>query len=178
MAKLLTLVIVVCTQATAGIIDSTNISSAFFPQPSRLPLASQETQTFVRMAISDRFLARDIPDIGLLGTAKRIAVREDMPGAGHRLNHDALPTQEGYEFFLLSQAAAEARAAESGKPVHFITVDRAVISVGVAKVSLGVDVVLPPNLNLVKLCCCAGEAQFRRVGDRWLFVKWDAMVCA
>jgi hypothetical protein len=142
------------------------------------PMATSDIDVLVKQAVEDRFGARDLPDGNLLGKASRIAIREEMPEAGLKLNRGALPQRGGYEFFLISEVAAQAEADRVGRPVYFITVDRPSITDDTATISLGVDVVSPHEPKTIKMCCCTGQGQFRRTGGRWTFVKWGQMMCS
>jgi hypothetical protein len=138
---------------------------------------SADVELFVKRAIEDRFGAKNIPDGNLLGTSTRIAIREQTR-SGQKLTAKALPQREGYEFYLISQAVAQAEADKTSKPVHFITVDSAGIAGDTAWINLGVDVVLPRVPKVIKECCCSGLGQFRQDGERWVFVRWVNLICA
>jgi hypothetical protein len=114
----------------------------------------------------------------LLGKATRIAIREEMPDARLRLSRGALPQRAGYEFVLISEAAAQAEADRVRRAVYFITVDRPSITEDTATISIGVDVVSPREPKSIKMCCCNGVGQFQRAGGRWTFVKWVQMICS
>jgi hypothetical protein len=140
--------------------------------------ATPEIEMLVKQAVNDRFGARDLPDGNLLGKATRIAIREEMPEARLKLSRGALPQRGGYEFFLISEAAAQADADRLGRAVFFVTVDRPSIIEDTATISLGVDVVSPREPKSIKMCCCNGVGQFQRAGGRWTFVKWAQMICS
>ena len=89
-----------------------------------LPPPPAEVQAFVRAALTDRFRANDIPDLKLLDATRPIGVRTVMPQARLMLIEQALPVMDGYEFFLISAADAQAAADREGKPVAFVTVDQ------------------------------------------------------
>jgi hypothetical protein len=141
-------------------------------------MATSDVEVLVKQAVEDRIGARDIPDGNLLGKATRIAIREEMPEAGLKLGRAALPQLAGYEFFLISEAAAQAQADRVRRAVYFITVDRPSIIADTATVSLGVDVAFPREPKTIKMCCCTGQGQFLRVGGRWTFVKWGQTICS
>ena len=141
-------------------------------------MATPDIELLVKQSVEDRFGARDLPDGNLLGKATRIAIREEMPEAGLKLGRGALPQRDGYTFSLTSGAAAQTEADRSGRPVFFITVDRPAITDDTATISLGVDVASPREPKSIRMCCCTGQAQFQRVGDRWMFVKWAQMICS
>lgn len=147
--------------------------------PADLPPAPDNIQAFVRAALEDRLAARSLPDLGLLGQDKRIAIRADMRVAGSRLDDRALPQVPGYEFYMISTAAVTAQAARTKTEIAFVTVDRPEIrDNGEATIWLGVDTADPPDPRSVKLCCCDGEARFRRVDGRWTFVEWGVTRCS
>jgi hypothetical protein len=154
------------------------LGSQAVPVPAELALASPEIQRFVKQAIEDRFAARDLPDGNLLGTSARVAVREELPRAGLRLGAAALPQRDGYAFYVISQAAAQLEADRKGREVIFITADAPSVTGEVATISLGVDFAAPKDPKRAKLCCCRGEAQFRRNDGRWTFVKWMSTICS
>lgn len=148
------------------------------PAPAELPVADEAIQLFVRAALEDRFAAKNLPDIGLLREQTRIAIREEMPAARLRLDQRALPHVHGLDFYLIAEATAQAQADRTKNNVTFVIVERPVITGDEASVLLGVDIVIPPNPKGAKLCCCDGEAQFRRVNGHWTFVKWGLTRCS
>ena len=142
------------------------------------PRASPDIELLVKQALEDRFAAGNVPDRNLLGASRRIAIREDMAQARLTLGSAALPQQEGYEFYLLSTTAAQAEADRTGQHVHFVLVDGPAISADLGVVWIGVDFVAPRDRKMIKLCCCSGRGQFRRIDGRWTFVKWLETVCS
>ena len=140
-------------------------------------VASPEIHLLVKQALEDRLSEARLPGGELLASA-RVGVRVEMPLAGLRLGPEALPTHAGYEFYLVSAATAQVEADKTGERVHLIFVDRPSISGDSARVSLGVDIVWPREPQQIKLCCCIGEAEFRRTNGRWIFVQWANMVCS
>jgi hypothetical protein len=146
--------------------------------PAELPVADESIQRFVRAALEDRLAAKNLPDLGLLRDQPKIAIREEMPAARLRLDQRALPHVHGFDFFLISEAAAQAQADRTRNRIPFLTVERPVINGDEASVWLGVDMVIPPNPKAVKMCCCDGEARFQRVKGHWTFVKWGLERCA
>ena len=140
--------------------------------------AGIEIQAFVRQALEDRLEAGNLPDGNLLRNSTRVALREEMPAAGMKLGSEALPRRKEYEFYLISTAAAQSEADKIGKPVYFIIVDQASVGEDTATALLGVDLVLPRDSTMTKLCCCRGVAQFRRIAGRWTFVTWANRVCS
>ena len=103
---------------------------------------------------------------------------QELPATGLRLSQSALPSRDGYDFHLISVRDAQSEAERTRMTIYFITVDRPAITGDTATIWLGVDFVLPPDPNLVKSCCCVGEAHFRRVEHRWKFFKWGRGACA
>jgi hypothetical protein len=140
--------------------------------------APDGVQAFVKAALTDRFQANDIPDFKILGTSYRIAIRSTMPEAAMTLTDAALPAVNGYQFFLLSPADAQTAADRRHESVSFITVDRPRIEGDRASIWLGVDVAEPADSNMIWLCCCRGEAEFRRTSRGWSFVKWGTTRCS
>lgn len=148
------------------------------PSAQVLQPASAEVESLVQQALQDRLTAQQLPDIKLLGSGPRIAIRDEIPSAALRLSLGALPKREGYEFYLISPSAAQSEANRTRMPVHFIAVDRPEISGDTATLWLGVDVVFPADPTLVKMCCCRGKAELHRAGNRWTFVKWVEYLCS
>lgn len=140
--------------------------------------ATGEIESLIKQALEDRLAANDLPDGNLLSGSRRIAVRDEMPEASLTFSAAALPRRDGYAFYLISTATAQTDADQNGQEMPFITIDRPSIGQDTAMIWLGVDVAAPRNPNLVRLCCCSGEAQFRRVEHRWRFVKWDVVMCS
>jgi hypothetical protein len=140
--------------------------------------ASPEIEAFVRAALQDRFAADDIPDLSLARAPHRIGIRREMGRAHLLLSDSALPSIDGYEFFLQPEADAQAIADARNSGVLQIVVDEPRINGDAATISIGTDQVLPRDPNLVKLCCCTATLQFHRVKDRWTFVRSIAVVCS
>jgi hypothetical protein len=140
--------------------------------------APEEVERLVRQALEDRIAAQDIPDGNLLRNATKTAIREEMPRSGLKLSRGAVPQLQGFEFYLISEATAQGEADKTRRPVYFITVDVPSIAGETATISIGVDLVLPRDSADVKLCCCTGSAEFRRLENRWKFVKWASTVCS
>jgi creatinine amidohydrolase/Fe(II)-dependent formamide hydrolase-like protein len=138
----------------------------------------RDVEDFIRQALADRVRAGDIPDVGMLGAGRRIAVRPEMPAAQLTLGPGALPMVAGFEFVLLTAANAETEATRTKKNVPYLTVDRATIAGGEATLTLGVDFAAPGGGAAIKMCCCEGVAKFRRNGDRWVFVAWTGTRCS
>jgi hypothetical protein len=137
-----------------------------------------DIELLVRQALEDCLAGHNLPDIALLGKATSILIREELPSAGLKLSRSALPKRDGYDFRLISVPAARSEAERTHAPVYFITIDSPAITGGMATIWLGVDVEFPRDPNRVQLCCCEGEGHFRRVDDRWTFVKWATMKCS
>jgi hypothetical protein len=137
-----------------------------------------EIETFVKQAIEDRFAAKNIPDFNLLDKGTRVAILEEMPAARMRLGKGALPERAGYEFYFIALAATQQQADTMQRPVPFIAVDGPSIAGDTATLSMGVDVTFPTDPKIVKLCCCTGRGEFKRVDGRWTFVKWGQMICS
>ena len=133
---------------------------------------ADDVNAVIREVLADRIAAKDIPDFGLLSGAKRIAVRSDGVGLPLALEKDALPVLEGYELRLISSEEAQAEAERTGTNVHFIVVDRFRSFGDTASLWIGVDFAMAPNPDAVKLCCCSRSLTYRRVNDRWVFVRW------
>jgi hypothetical protein len=171
----------------AGLLVSSIVAAALRAQGDVAPQASPatalrpagaETETFVRQALEDRLAAGDLPDIGLLGQSKHIAIRRELPKAGLTLGPGALPKRDGYEFELISAAEARSEATRTKRTISFVAIDEPVITGETATIWLGADLAWPDDPNVVKLCCCEGKARFSRARDRWAFVRWDTMECS
>ena len=166
----------------ASVLSSQGVSCTLFDstfaQPIELRPATSEIESLVRQALEDRLEEEDLPDLGLLGKSTRIAVRQELPATGLRLSQSALPSRDGYDFHLISVRDAQSEAERTQMAIYFITVDRPTIAGDTATIWLGVDFVFPTDPNLVKSCCCVGEAHFRRVEHRWKFSKWGRGGCA
>ena len=144
--------------------------------------AGAELERLIRQVLEERLIAADIPDLHLLGAARRIAIRMELPRSGFALGADVLPRREGYEFRLISAAGALAEAERTKTRVYLLTVDRIEMMSDSTWMWIGTDVMEPPNSsgldpNVFKRCCCEAPVQYRRDGDRWVFVKWDVGVC-
>jgi hypothetical protein len=140
--------------------------------------ADAALQELVREALADRFVNRDIPDMGLLKDAKSVLVLREMYEAGLTLGPEALPDVPGVSFSLIATEDARERANKTKQNVGYIAVDRPAIAGTTATVWLGGDFEMPSNPNVLKMCCCAGEAHFEKRDGKWRFVKWGAGRCA
>jgi creatinine amidohydrolase len=140
--------------------------------------AGRDIEALVRQALEDRVRAGDIPDFQLLGGTRRIGVRRELPLAGLTLGPDALPRIDGYEFYLVSAATAQADADRTKEKIRFVTVDRPSIAAETATIWMGTDFVSPADPTMIKMCCCEGRATFRHAGERWVFVEWTTTRCS
>ena len=164
--------------AIAVVVASAARVAAAFSQNDAVRAATSEIEDLVRQALDDRFKAGDIPDLELLQERAHVLVLKEMPRARLQLSARALPTIAGTEFELIGADEASARAERSRKDVVYLTVNDPRIEGAAAFLWLGVDLAVPSKAGVVKMCCCAGRAEFRRAGDRWVFVKWAAMTCS
>jgi hypothetical protein len=126
----------------------------------------------VRQVLEDRLAAGDIPDIGLLRGAKRIAIRSNLPISRLTLGAGALPVRDGYEFRLITTTEAQAEADRTKTNTYFLAVDRVEISGDRATMWIGADLVTPSDPKIVKMCCCERSVGYRRVENRWVFEGW------
>jgi hypothetical protein len=139
--------------------------------PSQAQATASEVNALIRQVLADRILAKDIPDFGLLRGAKRIAVRSDL--VQFRLGQDALPALEDYELRLISTAEAQAEAERTQTNVYFIAIENfRMIGGDTAGLWIGVDFAMPSDPKRVKMCCCSRSLEYRRIEDRWVFVRW------
>jgi hypothetical protein len=152
------------------------VSSGITQQSAPAP-AGAEIDAIVRQILEERLAAGDIPDIGLLGNAKRIAIRSDLPKSRLLLGPRAVPERQGYEFRLISTAEATAEADRTKTSVHFISVDRLEKSADTVSLWLGTDFVLPSDSKNVKTCCCESLVKYQRTNGSWAFAGWGAGVC-
>jgi hypothetical protein len=145
--------------------------------PSQRQAMTSEIDGLVRQVLADRIAAKDIPDWGLLQGATRIAIRSDpirLP-----IGKDALPALEGYELELITAEEAQAAAERTRGNVRFIAIERLQIQGDTASLWIGVDVTMPADPKLIKMCCCSRGLDYRRAADRWVFVQWsDMMRCS
>jgi hypothetical protein len=149
--------------ASAAAVQDNNPTSQAQP-------AARDINALIRQVLADRIPAKDIPDSGLLRDAKRIAVRSDR--VRFPLGQDALPALDGYELRLISTEEAKAEAERTQALVHFIAIDHLQIGGDTASLVIGVDFTMPSDPNNVKMCCCSRSLEYRRVEDRWVFVRW------
>ena len=140
------------------------------PTPSSQAQATAEVDALVRQVLADRIAANDIPSLNVLRGAKRIAVRSDRVRLP--LGKDALPELEGYELRLISREEAQVEAERTQTFVYFIAIERLQIQGDTASLSIGVDFAMPPDSKLTKMCCCSRWLDYRRVENRWIFVRW------
>jgi hypothetical protein len=148
-------------------------------QQQDLPVAPPDVQAFVREALQDRLNADAIPDFHLLAHSPRVALRAEMPVTGLRLTEVALPRHERVDFYLLSTAVAQAQADRAGQDVFFVIVDLPEIHGETASLKMGSDVVIhrDPSRQMIKMCCCDGIAVFDKVDGKWVFARWERMIC-
>lgn len=143
--------------------------------------ASPEVLSVVRIALRDRLIAGDIPDIGVAREAAsvRLYVRADLPGSKLMLTSDALPDAPGVHLELITVAEARELAERTRQHVRFVTVDHVQIGADSATLWLGADFVAPEQPGIIKMCCCEGEARFVKRNGVWKFDKWTGpMRCA
>jgi len=142
--------------------------------PSGQAHATAEADAVVRQVLTDRIVAKDIPDFPLLGGAKRIAIRSDDVGFGLSLGKDALPALEGYQLRLITSAEGQAEAERTHALVHFISIDHLQIAGDTAGLWIGVDFTMPRDSKSTKMCCCSRSLEYRRVSNHWVFVRWGS----
>jgi hypothetical protein len=139
--------------------------------------ADAAVQEFVREALADRLAKRDIPDVNLLGKARDVLVRREMPGAGLTLAPEALPNLPDLSLSLIAEEVARAQANKTRKNVHYIAVDSPEIRGTTATLWIGVDFEMPEAKGMIKMCCCSAEGHFEKRDGRWHFVKWGDGRC-
>jgi catechol 2,3-dioxygenase-like lactoylglutathione lyase family enzyme len=148
------------------------------PQEASLAQASADVEAFVQQVLDERFSARDIPDLNLLGSSKTITVRQEMPQISRRLSQAALPKRDGYQFVLAPSSDIQAEANRTQRFVYYIWVDQAIIMDDAAKIAIGVDFVMPAGSTDVKLCCCDTRGYFQRRDNRWRVLQWTVVSCS
>jgi hypothetical protein len=151
---------------------------AFQPGPAYRAAASPEIEDFVRQALQDRFRAGDIPDMSLLDDRAHVFVLKEMPRAGLLLSTNALPTIDGTMFELIGLGEVKARAERTRQDAVYLAADDPRIDGATGFVRLGTNLTVPAKPDVIQTCCCVGRAEFKKVGSRWIFVKWGAMTCA
>src|SRR5262245_55357922 len=139
--------------------------------PSKAQPATGEVDALIRQVLADRIVAKDIPDFGLLGGAKRIAVQSDVVGLPLPLGKDALPVLEGYELRLISTGEAQAEAERTNANVHFIAIQNPKIfgnreSIDWSGLRDGSE------SDSIKMCCCSRSLEYRLAEGHWVFVRW------
>lgn len=147
----------------------------------QLPAAREvnpEVEAFVREAIADRFAAGRIPDMGMIEDRRHVFVLKQMPGDRFAVTPDALPKLPNTTLEPITVQDAEAMAKRTGRDVVYLVVGDPRVDGDTASLVLGVDLALPPDAGLVKMCCCTGRASFRRISNRWVFEKWVSQTCS
>jgi hypothetical protein len=147
-------------------------------RPQALRPLGPDLAALVHDAIADRFAAGNIPDLSLIEDRTHVFVLNELRAARAMLTEDALPQMEKTTFELISLEEAETKASQSGREVPYIAVDEPRIDGAAGTLSLGVDIALPRVAGMIKMCCCAGRAEFRRTPERWVFQKWAQMTCS
>jgi hypothetical protein len=143
------------------------------PSPvSAFATASVETEAFVREALHDRLLAGDIPDSQLIRRAegKPVFVRAEMPESRLQITSRALPSVAGTELSLITLAEARQVVSRSGQSLHLIAIDHVRVEQSTATLWLGIDLLVPAEV--LKMCCCEREAQFKKRDSSWVFDRW------
>lgn len=161
---------VLMAAAMLSIADAHAVAVQENSQPLPTQAATSEINSLIHQLLPDRIPAKDIPDYGLLRGATRIAVRSDL--GRFRLGQAALPVLEGYELRLLSTADAQAEADRTRAFIHFIAIENVQIAGDTASLWIGVDFTMPSDHKGVKMCCCSRALEYRRIDDRWVFVRW------
>jgi len=139
--------------------------------------ANPTIQAFVRQALTDRFAAHDIPDMGMLPETGEVLIRQETGNPDSDLTTESLPQATNRQFRLIQKSVAQARADATGTTIVFIFVGRVVVNGADATIMMGVDTVDRRSPGTVKMCCCQGEARYQRVGDQWKFMRWESSVC-
>jgi hypothetical protein len=140
--------------------------------PSTPALASPEIEAFVREALRDRLVARDFPDVSLLGLAdkKPVLVRAELPASGVQITARALPSVPDLVLTLITLPEAQRIATRTGQPLHLLAIDHVRVIQSDAAMWFGVDLLVPTGLG--KMCCCERDALFRKQADGWRFQRW------
>jgi hypothetical protein len=125
----------------------------------------------VRVALSDRFRARDIPDQNMLGDHDPVYLFDEMERSAYRLSPAALPAVAGKHFALV--ARTEARDLAYGRRgLWFLEVDAVELSGARAKLRIGVSAYPAATKDLVYGGGSA-DAEFNRGPDgNWEFASW------
>ena len=140
--------------------------------------ASAAVEDLVRQALQDRFGADDIPDLALLEDRSHVLLSSELRRARLQLTARALPRIEGTRFALIGVADAQALADRSHHDVVSLTVDDPAIEGDRASLWIGTDLTIPSQKGVVRMCCCEGRGDFKKMDGRWIFVKWALTRCS
>jgi hypothetical protein len=133
--------------------------------------APQEVDAFVRVALSDRFAAGDIPDQNLVADHNPVYLFDEMERSAYQLSPAALPEVAGKKFALATRTQAR-DLAYGRSSLCLLEVDGVELSGDRARLRIGVST-YPDVTKSLMYGGGSAEAEFRRGSDgKWMFVTW------
>ncbi len=139
---------------------------------------SQAVQVLASAALAHIAEARDLPDFGLVAADRPIFVSDFISGLGCELQDEVLPASSGLPLRLASPAQLQSAANTHGQAQYVEVSDARGFDDMHASIIIGVGMLLPEDSDQGLLCCCSGEATFRDVESKWVFIKWASSICS
>ena len=155
----------------------TNSSSSVAAPPEQVAKEDSATAALIRDALTWAFSSKNLPDYNIIADDDPVLIHAQIRSDGREIRDDALPLSER-KFELVFLYEAQERADATGRPLRMVVVDQPRIDGTKAFLLMGVELVLPTNSDLVKLCCCVGLAEFELVDGSWRFRAWVYQQCA
>jgi len=123
--------------------------------------------------------AQDLPDFELVGRSSPVLIDASVDAPDCRITQADAPQALGMRYSVVNEGALQQYANQRGK-VAFVGVNGAEIRDGGTRgtVHLGVAIKVAEKSNAALICCCGGEALFRKnAAGRWVFKAWGPVVC-
>jgi hypothetical protein len=126
-----------------------------------------EVDLLIRMLLEQSMTnPKDLADSTMLPTVGPVYVRAEIPGSpGAIVTPQALPRTG--RFVIKHAAELQAEADRTRKTVPFIAFTTAEVIGDRATAEHGVDIAVPTDPNVIKMCCCSERKQYVRKGATW-----------
>lgn len=155
---------------------------------SKLSIDAKAMERFIGQAVVNRVRAKDIPDI-TLATAKgsiRMCSEVDADGIKLKLDKHYFAIESGIDIELLDKKSLQEMANTMRAQVYYLIIrNPRIVNNTDAEIIMGVGDVCPEDeawrsrhWNPCMTCCCASTAYFFEAGGKWVFDKWDAIICS
>ncbi len=139
---------------------------------------SQAVQVLASAALAHVAEARDLPDFGLVAADRPILVSNVVSGLNCELQDEVLPTPSEIPLRLATPAQLQSAANTDGQAQYVEVSDAWGFDDTQGSIIVGVGMLLSEDSDNLLLCCCSGEATFRNVESKWVFVGWVSSICS